>query len=268
MTLLLRDSIDAPLIPADTPVVAGYGDGRYIWSPSWMDGSNWWDLFPNSVQLVIVVSAAHQGDVLDVEQGDATPAQAPSWIAQFARPARRAGTIYCNRDTWPAVIAELQASGIDPAGPRVDWWIGTLDGTRQVTIPPGGKAPAAVQYIDTGAYDESIIYDPSWVGKGEQDMPLTQGLKIGLAHVTFYALYGRGPSEQELFDLANTIADDGSNFGDLVQGLTANLGNPDVVRLQATTLASEVDALKAAPPAAAVPPHTHPVTVSGTSGTP
>lgn len=156
MALILRDSIDATLIPPDTPVVAGYGDGAYLWSPSWKAagglpaGANWWDLFPGAVQLVIVVNAAHSGDVLDVEKGDATPADVPGWCDRFDRPGRRAPSVYCNRDTWPLV---RQAAG----GRQVDYWIGTLDGTQDVA------GAVAVQYVDTGAYDESVIHDPTWV---------------------------------------------------------------------------------------------------------
>jgi len=161
-TLILRDSIYAPLIPADTPVVAGYGDGLYIWSPSWKDGSNWFDLFPNAIKLAIVVSAAHVGDILDIETGDATPTDAPGWCQRFSRAGRRAPTLYCNRDTWPLVIAALKQAGVDPLS--VDWWISTLDGSQSVPVPAGGKQPALIQYVDTGAYDESVILDPEWVG--------------------------------------------------------------------------------------------------------
>jgi hypothetical protein len=147
----MRDSIDARGIPQDTPVVAGYGDGRYVWSPSWADGSNWWDLFPNAVQLSIVVSAADQGDILDVEPGNATPAECPGWCDRFNRPGRRAPTIYTNRATWPQVQAAVGSR-------RVDYWISTLDGTQQVA------GAVAVQYTDVGAYDESAIWDGSWVG--------------------------------------------------------------------------------------------------------
>lgn len=164
MSLVLRDSINAPLIPRPTLVVAGYADGRYLWSPSWLDGSNWWDLFPNSVHLAIAVFARDAGDILDVETGDATPAEAPLWCRSFSRPGRRAPTLYCSRSAWPSVIAYLQAAGIDPAGPGVDWWLSTLDGTVNVPVPAGGKTPVAVQVIDTGDYDESVILDPSWVG--------------------------------------------------------------------------------------------------------
>ncbi len=172
MTLVLRDSINAPLIPRDTPVVAGYGDGSWLWSPSWLDGSNWFDLFPNAVRLSIVVFAPDAGDILDVESGDASPAEVPGWVRRFNRPHRRAATIYCNRDTWAPVVMALYTAGIDPQGPAVDYWIATLDGTLDVGIVAGGKRPVAVQVWDTGDYDQSVILDPTWVGLGPPVEPL------------------------------------------------------------------------------------------------
>lgn len=174
MSLILRDSIDAPLIPRDTPVVAGYGDGRFIWSPAWKAsgglpaGTNWWDLFPAAVHLVIVVTPGHLGDIADVEFGDFTPADTPGFVRAFNRPGRRAATFYCNRSTWPQIVDALAAAGLDPTA--VDWWIGTLDGTTDLfygspgVAPPAGLRVVAIQTVDTGAYDESVIVDPSWVG--------------------------------------------------------------------------------------------------------
>lgn len=193
MSLLLRDSIDAPLIPRDTPVVAGYGDGRFIWSPAWKAsgglpaGTNWWDLFPAAVKLVIVVTPGHFGDIADVEFGDFTPADAPGFVRAFNRPGRRAATFYCNRSTWPQIVDALVAAGLDPAA--VDWWIGTLDGTTDLFYgssgvrPPAGLRVVAIQTVDTGAYDESVIIDPSWVGL-EEDMTPEQAAQL-IADVAF-----------------------------------------------------------------------------------
>lgn len=143
--MLMRDSVNASLIPLDTPVVAGYGDGLYMWS------SADWARFTNNIALSIVVFAGDSGDILDVENGDASPSDVPGWIDRFNRANRRRATIYCNRSTIDAVRAA--------AGNRAfDWWAATLDGTQSV---PGA---VAVQYTDTGAYDESVILDPRWVG--------------------------------------------------------------------------------------------------------
>lgn len=76
---------------------------------------------------------------------------------------------------------------------------------------------------------------------------LTEGLKIGLAHVAIKAIYQRQPTEQELFDFANTLNADGSNYNDLVQNLADALGNPDLVRIASETMASEIDALRKPP---------------------
>jgi hypothetical protein len=141
----MRDSVNSVMIPSGTPVVAGYADGLYQWSQA--D----WDRHPAAVRLSIAVHPEDSGDVLDVERGDATPADVPGWCDRFRRLGRRAPTVYCNRSTWPACRV---AAGDRP----VDWWISTLDGTIDV---PGA---VAVQYTDTGAYDESFILDPTWVG--------------------------------------------------------------------------------------------------------
>jgi hypothetical protein len=166
MTLLMRDSIEPFSIPLDNlDVVAGYADGNWLWpSPGWARFQ------PPIVSLSIVVSANDQGDILDVEIGDATPADVPGWVRRFNRPGRRKPTIYSNRSTWsrmqgsPAltIVEALQNAGIQVSS--VDWWASTLDGTQFV---PGA---VAVQYAGSdrtgGNYDESIIWDTSWIGEG------------------------------------------------------------------------------------------------------
>jgi len=293
MTLLLRDSINAPLIPPDTPVVAGYGDGKFIWSPSWVDGSNWWDLFPNAVKLVLVVDAAHSGDVLDVEVGDAAPADVPGWCDRFSRPGRRAPTVYCNRSTLPAV---QQAVG----GRRVDYWIATLDGTQDV---PGA---VAVQYIDTGPYDESIIHDPSWVGLNPPNTTEADGMGFLSRDVTAgtldevfarsdgHAVWGTftgGAGQWESWTGGLTDLGSPQGAADLVTADGAFTTDPNGRRLNvrgirrdgsrwikvmnADTFGQIQDWVPAisggnefVPAGATVPPHKHPATLSGTTGDP
>jgi hypothetical protein len=147
----MRDSVVASRIPLNTDVVAGYADGFYEWSAS--D----WARFPNAVHLTIAVHAVHAADVLDVEQGDATPAEVPGWCDRFSRPGRRAPTIYCNLSSWPACKAAAGAR-------RVDWWIATLNGLPTVGGIPGAVAEQFVQHTDpVFHYDESVIYDLTWV---------------------------------------------------------------------------------------------------------
>jgi hypothetical protein len=141
----MRDSVQSIMIPSGTPVVAGYADGIYVWS------AEDWARHAGAVCLSIAVHPDHQADILDVERGDATPEDVPGWIDRFQRPGRRAPTIYCNRSTIDAVR-------VSTGGRHFDWWAATLDGTTEVT------GAVAVQYWGAGAFDESLILDPTWVG--------------------------------------------------------------------------------------------------------
>lgn len=171
MNLLMRDSTDPFAIPADTPVVAGYGDGRFQWS------SAGWARFPNAVKLSIVCFPQSIGDILDIETGCAAPADAPDWCDLFARPGRRAPSLYVNRSNWGTVRSAVGSR-------RVDYWVATLDGTQSI---PGA---VAVQYCGasdsndpcrtSGHYDESVILDPAWVG-GILDQPTFDALLRGNA---------------------------------------------------------------------------------------
>jgi hypothetical protein len=155
VTRTMYDGIntDAPKIariPSAIGLVAGYDDGNYAWSPA--D----WALFPNSVHVhVAVFATTDSGQVLDVERGDATPAQSVDWVLMR----RRAGadpSVYCNTSTWPAVRAAFQARAV--AEPH--YWIAQYDG--QAAIPPGAIAK---QYYnnDAAGYDLSIVAD-YWPG--------------------------------------------------------------------------------------------------------
>ena len=169
-SMLMLDSISASAIPTNVPVVAGYVDGRYVWSAA--D----WNRFPNAVRITIATQASSQADVLDVETGDATPADVPGWVGRFNRPSRRRPTIYCNRSTWAAVKAALGTT-------EVDYWISTLDGTQTVA------GAVAVQYTDTGGYDESLIQDLTWL----EDASLNQDTARGLVYDLRASLLGEGP---------------------------------------------------------------------------
>lgn len=110
--------------------------------------------------------------------------------------------------------------------------------------PPG---PHGWQYQGThtewGISVDRAFYDHSLY---EVTMLLNQGMKIGLAHVAFAAIYNREPTPTEEWDFANTMNDDGSNYNDLVQGLAAELANADLVAIQPAHLAAQVATLSAA----------------------
>ena len=148
------DSITAANIPTDAVMVAGYLDGLYRWSAS--D----WARFPNAVKVGIAVfSSTDNGMVLDVERGNATPQDAPGWITK-RRAAGCDPSVYCSKDTQPAVIAACQTAGV--ALPH--WWIAWYSAPDHSAPLPGTMAlQYAADVAGYGSYDESVVAD-YWPG--------------------------------------------------------------------------------------------------------
>ena len=144
----MYDSVNPARIPRDAQMVAGYVNGKYKWS------ATDWALFPHAVHVGIAVRASFNGgEVLDVEIGDATPAEAPGWV-QMRRAAGVDPTVYCNSSTWPTVVRAFDAAGV----PAPHWWIAHYDGNP--AIPRGAVAK---QYQNTANWDVSSVVD-HWPG--------------------------------------------------------------------------------------------------------
>jgi hypothetical protein len=145
--VLMYDSVTPSAIPSNAAAVAGYVDGAYRWS----DAD--WARFPGAVKVRIAVFPwTPDGHVLDVERGDATPGQAPGWVAMRQRAGLKQPQIYCNASTLPAVRAAFAAVAM-PVPPI---WVAQYDGVP--TIPAGCVAK---QYADPpssgGNYDVSNV---------------------------------------------------------------------------------------------------------------
>jgi hypothetical protein len=153
MTRTMFDSTTPTAIPPTAAMVAGYVDGIFVWSPAA------WARFPNAVHVrIAVLASTNDGHVLDVERGDASPAQAPPWV-RMRRADGADPSVYCNLSTWPAVQAAFNAAGV--AQPH--YWIAHYGAGPG--IPPGA---VAVQYADPpngsgGQWDISAVAD-LWPG--------------------------------------------------------------------------------------------------------
>ena len=162
------------------PKVAGYVNGLYAWSQAE------WNLFPHADHVTISVTAgANEGDVLDVEQGDATPDQAHGWIAMRKAAGLFRPTIYCSRSVIPAVRA---GTGSYILGRDYDIWVADYTGSpHQVTAPGLPVATcAATQYESTAGWDATAVYDLSWphrVPPAAPGLPAPSGMS-GTPHVT------------------------------------------------------------------------------------
>ena len=140
----------------DAAKVAGYANGTYAWSQAE------WDLFPHADHVTISVRAEwHVGDVLDVETGDATPAEAAGWIEARHAAGLFRPTIYCSLSVVPAV---RQATGHLILGVDYDIWVAKYDRSPSEPAVPGLPAArfAAKQYEADTAWDVSAVYDTEW----------------------------------------------------------------------------------------------------------
>lgn len=142
MTRTMYDAITPSRIPVSAPqMVAGYVNGRW---PSYAEMVS---RFPSAVHVSIAVSADTDAQVLDVEQYDATPAEAVDWVLR-QRGRKAIPTVYCNTSTWPAVQAAFAARRV--ALPY--WWEANY--STGPSISPGAIAK---QFETTPGYDRSIV---------------------------------------------------------------------------------------------------------------
>jgi len=154
-------------------MVAGYLNGSYAWSQSQ------WDLFPDADHVTISVTAgANEGDVLDVESGDATPDQTAGWIAMRKAAGLFRPTIYCSRGVIPAVRVGTGSFILDK---DYDIWVADYTGAAHELT-----GCAATQYESTANYDVSAVYDTGWPHRkapaptAPTQLPAPSGLSVTL----------------------------------------------------------------------------------------
>ena len=113
--LTMFDAVEVAQIPNGPVAVAGYVDGV------WQTAAELADRFPNAHLLSIATSPAHDADCLDVESGDATPADVPGWYERQRGRGVERPCIYANASTMQASIVPLVRSGAI-ARPLVRLW--------------------------------------------------------------------------------------------------------------------------------------------------
>ena len=126
--LTMYDSVDLGQIPADAQFLAAYVDGRFA------NVAEARDRFPHARILSIAVNAAHDADCLDIETGDATPAQAAAWFLRqkargITRPCLYASAFVMDTEVIPA----LKAAGIGAGEIRL--WSAHYNNTPHICGP-------------------------------------------------------------------------------------------------------------------------------------
>ena len=149
---LLQDSTDPAAIVAPE-AVAGYIDGLYRWP------AEAWASFPGIPHVTITVLGIHGARVCDCETGDLSSGAAAAWAVGELWSLRRP-TIYCNRSTWPQVIAALAGLKVTPS--QVDWWIADPTGTPHLIEGTVATQYAWHQLGQVAANVDLSLCAPGW----------------------------------------------------------------------------------------------------------
>lgn len=141
---IMFDGTDPAKVPAGADLYAGYVDGQ------WPSAAGLAAKFPGAkIVRIAVFASTNDGDFLDVETGDATPAQAVDWVLMRRQAGHPAPGVYCNQSTLPAVQQAFGARSV----PMPPIWL-AKPGTAG--IAPG---TVATQWGYFGDYDSSSVVD-------------------------------------------------------------------------------------------------------------
>ena len=156
-TLAMFDDVTVSLLPAGYAAYAAYADGHY----ENIDAVR--ARFPKALILSIDISASyHRGDVLDVENGDATPAQAPGWFkAREHHTTTPKPILYTSASQVDALVSAMTRAGI--ARSRYYIWSAHYTGKAHI-CGTGCNYPKAdgTQWTDRAlgrSLDESLMED-------------------------------------------------------------------------------------------------------------
>lgn len=249
MTRYGYDSVSPGSIPTNAPVVFGYVDGRFAWSP----GD--WARFTTKTKLRIAVfPSTNDGHILDCEPGDAVPSQCPGWV-KMRRAAGIDPTVYTSMSEWGQVIDAFINAGV----PQPHYWIAAYPGSGEVQETLRGITSIAHQFADPpnsgGNFDKSVVVDV-WPGVDKNftpnivrevpDMYAVVNPTGGWIHLRFGTgqMADQRTTDQNIFKNAGVLVTypDQADFDDMMaqnelwlQGLQ-NAANPQAITSATLTL--------------------------------
>ncbi len=172
---VMYDSTDVGQIPTNAQAVAGYVGGHWPTYPELVKR------FPHAQHLSIAVSAQEDADCLDIEKGDATPADAPGWYhRQRARGLTRPA-FYGSLSLIPAIMSTLGFAGIPRSAYRI--LSAHYTGHPHICGPACGLSPPAdgTQWTGGNRYDESLLSSAFF--NAPPPSPLTPEEQLVIAHI-------------------------------------------------------------------------------------
>lgn len=167
-TRLAYDAIHTSINALPPGQHCGYttGSGGICWTAA--D----WAAHPGAVRIDQDAYARDTtADILDVENGAATPADCPSWVKNArtsyrsdTRAGQRSPAIYTNGSNLSAVCNSLVAGGVT-SGVGIwlaNWSLNASAAAAQVVAGSGPFPVIAVQFSDAGLYDISV-FSTTWL---------------------------------------------------------------------------------------------------------
>jgi hypothetical protein len=104
--ITMYDSVTVGEIPPDAEAVAGYVDGIYRTFTALTH------LFPHAWRLSIAVFSLDRAACLDVENGDATPQEAPGWVLDRHKEGVRYPKVYASVSQMDYIVELLRMVGV------------------------------------------------------------------------------------------------------------------------------------------------------------
>jgi hypothetical protein len=149
------DAVTVTNLPAGGDAYAGYGNGPYANIGAIQAR------FPGKTVLVVDVLNEGIGDFLDIERGDAVPADAPGYVRRRLAAGAKLPGLYGSVSTWWQIVTELVAAGIGRTQVRV--WSAHYTGRAHLCDAgcgmPAGWVADLTQYADPGPYDVTLLAD-------------------------------------------------------------------------------------------------------------
>ena len=187
MTITMFDSVEPAAIPLSAPAVAGYVGGIFP------DFSQLAARFPKALHKSIAVTSQEDADILDIENGDATPDHAAMWFARQKKRGLALPGFYANASTMPSVRSALSTAGITTG---FVLWVADWDNTP--VVPEGFQAK---QYIDHGPqgqhYDLSVCSQTFW---GAPSPPVKNQLHYEWFDARTRTIFGDKFNERQLVE--------------------------------------------------------------------
>lgn len=183
-------------------------------------------------QSPVLTGIDETADVLDIENGAATIAEAATWykaaLANYfkaARPGQRHPAMYCSQSNVTPLVNQLTADGVK-SGPNL--WVANWSDTQSEAIAAvlgaGGPYPIIGIQFFSGAFIDFDVFDVGWLAK--VSAPTTtppkqpQAISADGVHSFGSQVQAKGTSvERALWLMARDGANNSGNFGGFQQAI-------------------------------------------------